>query len=357
VTLEAHWALKGKQPGALGYEVLSASRGLYSKANFEEALDRFSTGTLEQLPEVTATFLPAAPGVGGRLAITFYRHAGGAEAIAEDISAIDRYGRDITWASYFCVPYAQAAGSALTYGALAAAVRGIVLPARGGRPVRVPATVPAPPAQAGDQARQAAALLLTGKPVCVLGAPAGGAGLAARLGFIDAVMSQLPYGMRATMAAATWASSSYRGHYHRLFFSDAPRHRRDDHILAWGNPGRALIPPGPARDYLTWLEGTTRPEATLAGMTAGTGFAAGDIRKVLAMTRQGARLSAPRRPERDQAALKPAPPPRGATYRLVKASFPDAPEPGDRRGPAAGHATNRGNGLPPPGQRVPRAAP
>ena len=64
-------------------------------------------------------------------------------------------------------------------------------------------------------------LLLTGNPVCIVGAEA--TEMAERLAFIDATMSLLPYGMRAEMAASTWTRGTYQRHKFRLFFSEAPR--------------------------------------------------------------------------------------------------------------------------------------
>jgi hypothetical protein len=59
-------------------------------------------------------------------------------------------------------------------------------------------------------AMRTAALVLTRRPVCVLGARE--ASVDDRLQFIDTVMAMLPYGIRTRMSAATWTRATFRGH-------------------------------------------------------------------------------------------------------------------------------------------------
>ena len=82
-------------------------------------------------------------------------------------------------------------------------------------------------------AMRVAALLLTSRGVCVLGADDADAG--ERLEFLDDVMSLLPYGMRSRLAGATWASSTAYDLNLRLFFADA-RRRGNDHVVFWHQP-------------------------------------------------------------------------------------------------------------------------
>ena len=76
-----------------------------------------------------------------------------------------------------------------------------------------------------------APLLLTGRPVCVLGAE--GTSHLERLEFIDTVMGLLPYGFRSRMTAATWTRATNRNHRFRLYFSSAPRADEPDQVVIW----------------------------------------------------------------------------------------------------------------------------
>jgi hypothetical protein len=116
-----------------------------------------------------------------------------------------------------------------------------------------------------------APLLLTGAPVCVLGADE--TSLDERLRFIDTVMGLLPYGFRARMAAATWTRPTHRDHRFRLFFSSEPRaSEKPDQIVYWGEPDLARIPGGDAGHYYGWLADKVTPLASLAQMYRELGF-------------------------------------------------------------------------------------
>ena len=130
-----------------------------------------------------------------------------------------------------------------------------------------------------------AALLLTSRPVCVLNADQVTA--KERLQFIDYVASLLPYGLRATLSASTWASATARDLKLRLFFSSATR---DDDgrtcYATWGQPERIdLSAPGlsSSQAYMSWL-GDTSPGALaeLATQTSPIRFNAGDIQHMVA---------------------------------------------------------------------------
>ena len=96
--------------------------------------------------------------------------------------------------------------------------------------------------------------LLTGSQVCVL--DADGVAAERRLAFIDLALSLLPFGLRATLSASTWASTTLQDLKLRLYFSNAPRedHGRTSHV-SWGRPGHVRIPEGhaAARLYQEWL--------------------------------------------------------------------------------------------------------
>ena len=92
-------------------------------------------------------------------------------------------------------------------------------------------------------AEQVAVLLLARSPVCVLGAD--DVPVTERLRFIDTVMAMLPYGLRATMSAATWAGSTSQHLKLRLFFTGAPRAGAQpadgrpgtgDRLVQWAHP-------------------------------------------------------------------------------------------------------------------------
>jgi hypothetical protein len=90
--------------------------------------------------------------------------------------------------------------------------------------------------------QQVAAVLLTGGPVCVLGAEKTSA--AERLTFIDAVMALLPYGFRTRMTAATWVRATHRDHRFRLFFSDVKRDANPpDYVFNWNRPELTALTP------------------------------------------------------------------------------------------------------------------
>ncbi len=112
-------------------------------------------------------------------------------------------------------------------------------------------------------AMRVAPLLLTGVPVCVLGADE--TSMDERLRFIDTVMGLLPYGFRAKMTAATWTRATNRNHRFRLFFSSAPRASdKPDHLVPWGEPELVRVPGGDAGYYYGWLDDKVTPLASLA---------------------------------------------------------------------------------------------
>jgi hypothetical protein len=229
VVVHAQWALHGQAPGTEGQRVLACSTGDLSTANFTDAIGRFQLGHLDNLPQVAVSYLmPAGQPEGSYLALTIHRKADN---------------------RYFCMPYRPLAASAVTYHAMYHAVRGLGVPAESRQPLRVEISEGAHGPTLDPLAMRVAALLLTGTPACVLNAE--DTSLDDRLAFIDWVMALLPYGFRARMAAATWTRATFRDHKFRLYFSAAPR--QGDHVVHWGQPDRAALPEGPARDYFGQL--------------------------------------------------------------------------------------------------------
>jgi hypothetical protein len=285
----AEWALWGKEGGEPGYRVLRHSQGTFSSTDFRALLARYATGTNKSLPQYTVLWIPAEPddgeGYRGYLAVGIHELAdagpgrsGGRVEFAE--------GREIEYVRLFCVRYTELAEFGAGYADLVQAVRKQQLGADLTGPIEVALPEIAPrPASFRKLAETVAILLLTTRPVCVLGADAVAA--EERLLFFDSVMSLLPYGMRSTLSASTWASANAQGLKFRLFFSHA---RLDDGgrttYVAWGQPGEpdfSLAEDQAPALYLGWLRQIgPEAEATLLGETAPIRFNQADIRKMVA---------------------------------------------------------------------------
>lgn len=274
ISVRAQWALHGKVPDDEGYQVIACSHGDLSKANFADAIGRFALGALDTLPQVSVSYLqPAARGPGGGyLALAIHWFASDGQRYADGVLRFDNHGRHTAFTSYFCAPYAQFAQQGSTYLDMYRAFSGVTLPTQDGPPkdVTVAAARQHVPAIDG-LAMRVAPLLLTGVPVCVLGADE--TTVDERLRFIDTVMSLLPYGFRARMTAATWTRATNRNHRFRLFFSSAPRaSERPDHLVPWGEPELVGIPGGDAGHYYGWLADKVTPLSGLAQLRREIGF-------------------------------------------------------------------------------------
>jgi hypothetical protein len=232
VTLQAGWALWGKQPGGRDdYSVLGCSPAPFSRAEFEAIITRFAVGS----PDVTAAGAAALPWVtvswvgvddDRQLGISVTGHTG----------QVDGFGRPTTQKAYFCVPYAQLARTPVSYCDLYDAItrEAPALPAADGPMIDL--TVPALSSdrladavrRAGEQTVTAAAALLLSGPVNVV--QAEGTSLHDRLQFIDAVASLLPYGYRVRFSGATWSDT---GTKHRVRLVFAARPRDDTAVVPW----------------------------------------------------------------------------------------------------------------------------
>jgi hypothetical protein len=274
ISVRAQWALHGKVLDDEGYQVIACSNGDLSRANFTDAVGRFTLGQLAALPQVSVSYVqPATRGPGGGyLALAIHWFAGGGQRYADGVGQVDNQGRVTTFTSYFCAPYASLAPQGTTYLDMYRAFSAVTLPARDGPPKEVPIATATQQIPSIDAlAMRAAPLLLTGAPVCVLGADE--TSLDERLRFIDTVMGLLPYGFRARMAAATWTRPTHRNHRFRLFFSSEPRaSEKPDQVVYWGEPDLAAIPGGDAGHYYGWLADKVTPLASLAQMHRELGF-------------------------------------------------------------------------------------
>jgi hypothetical protein len=241
IPVTAEWALWGKEPHDLEYRLLRYSSGTLNAANFDELITRYATGTLEDLPQVTISWFEDQRKRRHYVALAIHEEP-------ED-RRLDATGRPVMLTRCFCVPYAALAQGLVSYQAMYDVFRQIPLDDRDDA---ITAELPSlqPGSRADASAGRAAALLLTCKPVCILGADR--VGLAERLRFLDAVMSLLPYGLRSQLSASTWASSQYWEHKFRLFFATAVRPGVEEWDVTWGGDRRPVAPPV-AEDYLSWL--------------------------------------------------------------------------------------------------------
>ncbi|WP_067181847.1 hypothetical protein [Microtetraspora niveoalba] len=247
------WALEGKRPGGHDdYELLSWSDARLGPEVFEEIRSRYATGISADLPQVTIAV--AATRENERVT----RHV--VLAIQEWSGHRDATNRKIAYTRWFYVPYDELAAHRVSYEALYHALAG--LPATPSPPlaVRVPGFDPAAVVP-GPDALSAAALLLTGRPVCVVGADA--APMIERLRFLDTVAALLPYGMRSRLTAATWTSSTAR---HKIRLSFARHAPEDAHEVRWGYGAEITRRDSPAHVCLDLL---TRSEVRLADMLRG----------------------------------------------------------------------------------------
>ncbi|TDD11888.1 hypothetical protein E1292_03425 [Nonomuraea deserti] len=211
--LTAHWAILGKTPESLDdYSVIRCSSGAISNAEFGMWLKAFTSGTMEPkaLPRVATSYFAAdgEPWLG--------------LSLQREPDSQDGFHRPYAMTYYVCVRWADvvAGPSTVSYRALYEALAeedfsgdapfGLSLAAYDERHLAD---------QVNGTARRAAALLLTGRPVCVV--RAGHLPPDRRLDFLDAVAALLPYGFRHTLAVSTWTNSASR-HRIRLSFAEVP---------------------------------------------------------------------------------------------------------------------------------------
>ncbi|TDD30226.1 hypothetical protein E1286_46045 [Nonomuraea terrae] len=223
----AHWAVLGKTPQSLDdYDVISSSTGALSKAEFSDWLKSFSSGTVEPkaLPRVAAShFVRCGESWLGL-------------SLQTKPESQDGFHRPYTMTWHVCLRWEQASKTPISYRALYEAL--LRKDFSGESPFRLSLRDYDPPRLSGvanATARRAAALLLTGRPVCVVRSELP---MEQRLDFLDAVAALLPYGMRSGLAVSTWTNSASR-HRIRLSFADvAPAHG------AWELPWEKDVPYG-----------------------------------------------------------------------------------------------------------------
>jgi hypothetical protein len=275
IPVDVEWALQGKTLGRAGFQVLACSNGHLSQEDFSELIGRFSPGTLANLPQVSVSYLTSGIGRGRvhYLGMAIHKWAADVHTIGGELPERDDDNRPVVVTRYFCVPYQPLADAALSHWALYEMFDDLLLSTTGGPLLRVNFPARSEPPVIDALAMQSAGRLLTGRPVCVLGAES--ATMAERLAFIDAVASLLPYGFRTRLAATTWLRSAQRDDRFRLFFSDDARDADQPYdVVYWGNPERTALTPrdGYAYAYGRWLADTGGPLDTLARLTTPRSF-------------------------------------------------------------------------------------
>ena len=279
--LQAEWALWGKEEQRTALHVLRCSKGALTGDDFLEIFTRYATGMKEEFPQYSVYWIPAdekqrrppylAVGI-HEMADPDPARAGGRRRHVA--------GRIVEYIRLFCFRYADVAEFEASYAGLVSAVRDIQLVPGRSDPLQVPLPLAGDPSAAGGPAERVASLLLTQRPVCVL--DADHVPVAQRLAFIDEVMSLLPFGLRATLSASTWASPTAQDLKLRLFFSSARRDSssRTCHV-SWTRPDHSTVPPGTFEAmefYGEWLrEADTPARALLSSIKDPVRFADDDI--------------------------------------------------------------------------------
>jgi hypothetical protein len=288
-SVTAEWALWGKEANETAYRVLRCSDGTFGVDDFREIINRYATGVKGELPQYTVCWIPSEQDHPAYLAVAIHeladldpRRSGGRSRTAG--------GREIEYVRLFCVSYAEMAERGVSYTQLIDSVRECQLLPGDTAPLTVALLETAPYPVASSFRRiteDVVALLLTTRPVCVLGAERATA--EERLVFIELVMSLLPYGLRSRLSASTWASSTAQDLKLRLFFANA---RRDDgsdtSYVTWGVPAHLDLPvrqyDDSVRLYLDWLRQVgSRAAPALAEATQPLRFSAADIRRMVAV--------------------------------------------------------------------------
>ena len=314
------WALEGKMLGRGGNQVLACSDGRLSRENFTELIGRFSIGTPDELPQVSVSFLTSGspPDRAYYLGMAIHKWAADMHTEGGDLLEGDDDHRPVFVTAYFCVPYQPLAAARVSYQAMYEEFGSIRLGTSGGQPLPVEFPLLTGLPALDGLVMQSAGRLLTGRPVCVLGAES--ATVAERLAFIGAVAALLPYGFRTRLTAATWVRSTQRGHRFRLFFSDARRDDSPDDVVYWGRPERTALTPGDDYAYVygRWLLGTVGKLETLARLGEPRSFSSEDVLQALDdiglrsaetdETRRGQRKPEEKKPE-EPAPRPPAPSP------------------------------------------------
>ncbi|WP_214106091.1 hypothetical protein [Acrocarpospora catenulata] len=269
-TVRAQWAIHGKLDRSWEeYAVIDSSHEPLARSDFTRIIDLFKSGTMEA-HEQTKVGTSYFTGADGQSWVGLSRQS--------ESDSRDGLGRIFAITEFVCVPWRELPASRVSYRALYDALN-----KRGGLPGPQPVILEVAGYDAAylagkvtDIARAAAALLLTGEHVCVVGADH--LDFRERLDFLDAAAALLPYGFRRELAVSTWTSSSTR---HRIRLSFAEVAPPDSTFkLQWRPDGSARVHDVPGseriRSYVMQYEETLRGYQGQA-MTNLIGFLAGQI--------------------------------------------------------------------------------
>jgi hypothetical protein len=290
--IHAQWALWGKEAHETGAHVLRCSTGPLRTKDFAEVITRYSPGGLDTLPQYTISWIPGANREPEYVALAIHEPAPTDPARADGRSLRDAAGRAIVFVRLFCVRYADLAKVSVGYLDLFQAADQVQLPrSAAGTVSLILSARPAPIPRGAPRrlAERVAVLLLTGHPVCVVGADDVSA--AERLRFIDTAMAWLPYGLRATMSAGTWADSASQDLKLRLFFAGVPRSpglladgrvSSGDRVVDWGDGKDISVSGGLPQLYQGWLkEVKDQAPMMLAEVTSPERFSPSSLRRMI----------------------------------------------------------------------------
>jgi hypothetical protein len=284
-TVVAEWALWGKAPQDPEYSVLRCSKGAFGRGDFHGIITRYASGAKGELPQYTVCWIPEGNGRERYLAVAIHELADPDPRLSGGRVRASR-GREIEYIRLFCVRYDEMAKHRASYADLVESVMEYQLPVGLTDPMTVDLLESESPSFSGEiraLAGNVATLLLTTRPVCILGADR--VAPQDRLHFIDAVMSLLPYGLHATLSASTWASATAQDLKLRMFFTNAERGEGTE-PATWGRPVRFdLSEPDrmTMRHYANWLEhGGSDAAEELADQTDPIRFDPDEIRHLVA---------------------------------------------------------------------------
>jgi hypothetical protein len=275
ITVPVEWALQGKTLGRAGARVLACSSGKLSRENFTELIGRFSLGTPDELPQVSVSYLTSGTGPTRRyyFGMAIHKWAPDVQTNGGELLERDDDNRPVAVTTYFCVPYRDLADAGVSYQAMYREFSKVRPSTTSGPPLRVKIPVDTDFPAISALAMQSASRLLTGRPVCVLGAES--TTVAERLEFIGAVAALLPYGFRTRLTATTWVRPTHRDHRFRLFFSAAKRDADSpDDVVYWGCSEQTALTPHDdyAHAYFRWLADPVGQMKVLAGLTTPRAF-------------------------------------------------------------------------------------
>ncbi|KAB8177725.1 hypothetical protein [Microbispora catharanthi] len=291
------WALEGKRPGSYDeYGLLEWSDGRLDRGVFDKLRHRYTASTAGDLPQVTI----GTARISENGQISHYLVL----AIREWSGHRDFANRKIAYTRWFYVPYEQLVDQPVSYTALYTAFAALPLEPRPPLTVAVPPYDPEAMAP-GPDTLSAAALLLNGRPVCVVGADT--VPMIDRLRFADTVAALLPYGTRTRFTAATWTSSTSEHSIKLSFARYAPEGAQ---TVVWGRAADSVLDQTPSKlchQFYTRSDvPATEMIARLARQTEPLSIEK-DRPKVLQLVEQSGSVAAEPEPEPDHS--PPGPPP------------------------------------------------